>query len=95
MRSHQNFTDPEILDDKSTPTGICIRIGQERKAVLLAFGLVFTGEEIRLLQALANQAAIAIKRTTLIEKSHELQDALPVLKLMERDKVSDALEEID
>lgn len=56
---------------------------------------VFTGEEIRLLKAISNQAAIDIKRTTLIEKSHELQDALPVLKLIEREKVPDVLEEID
>ena len=56
---------------------------------------VFTGEEVKLLQAIANQAAIAIKHTTLIEKPHEMQEALAVPKLMERKKVPDALEEID
>jgi GAF domain-containing protein len=45
---------------------------------------VFTGEEVKLLQAIANQAAIAIEHTTLIEKSHEMQEALAVRKLMER-----------
>ena len=47
---------------------------------------VFTGEEVKLLQAIANQAAIAIEHTTLIEKSHEMQEALAVRKLMERAK---------
>jgi GAF domain-containing protein len=47
---------------------------------------VFTGEEVKLLQAIANQAAIAIEHTTLIEKSYEMQEALAVRKLMERAK---------
>ena len=47
---------------------------------------VFTGEEVKLLQAIANQAAIAIEHTTLIEKSHEMQEALAVRKIMERAK---------
>ena len=47
---------------------------------------VFTGEEVKLLQVIANQAAIAIEHTTLIEKSHEMQEALAVRKLMERAK---------
>ena len=47
---------------------------------------VFTGEEVKLLQAIANQAAVAIEHTTLVEKSHEMQEALAVRKLMERAK---------
>ena len=47
---------------------------------------VFTSEEVKLLQAIANQAAIAIEHTTLVEKSHEMQEALAVRKLMERAK---------
>ena len=47
---------------------------------------VFTSEEVKLLQAIANQAAIAIEHATLIEKSHEMQEALAVRKLMERAK---------
>ncbi len=47
---------------------------------------VFTGEEVKLLQAIANQAAIAIEHTTLVEKSHEMQEALAVRKIMERAK---------
>ena len=39
---------------------------------------LFTGEEVKLLQAIANQAALAIKHPTLIEKSHEMQEALTV-----------------
>jgi len=47
---------------------------------------VFTSEEVRLLQAIANQAAIAIEHTTLMEKSFEMQEALAVRKLLERAK---------
>jgi GAF domain-containing protein len=47
---------------------------------------VFTSEEVKLLQAIANQAAIAIEHTALVEKSIEMQEALAVRKLMERAK---------
>lgn len=47
---------------------------------------VFTSEEVKLLQAIANQAAIAIEHTALVEKSVEMQEALVVRKLMERAK---------
>jgi GAF domain-containing protein len=47
---------------------------------------VFTGEVVKLHQAIANQAAIAIERTTLTEKSHEMQEALAVSRLTERAK---------
>lgn len=46
----------------------------------------FTSEEVKLLQAIANQAAIAIEHTTLMEKSFEMQEALQVRKLLERAK---------
>ena len=46
----------------------------------------FTHEEIKVLQAIANQAAIAIEHTTLLEKSFEMQEALAVRKLVERAK---------
>ncbi len=46
----------------------------------------FTSEEVRLMQAIANQAAIAIEHTTLMEKSFEMQEALAVRKLLERAK---------
>ncbi|HSL05355.1 MAG TPA: GAF domain-containing protein [Nitrospiraceae bacterium] len=45
---------------------------------------VFTSEEVKLLQAIANQAAIAIEHTTLIEKSHEMQEAMAVRRLIQR-----------
>ncbi len=46
----------------------------------------FGAEEIRVMQAIANQAAIAIEHTTLTEKSFEMQEALEVRKLVERAK---------
>lgn len=46
----------------------------------------FTGEEVKLMQTVANQAAIAIEHTTLLEKSFEMQEALAVRKLVEQAK---------
>jgi signal transduction protein with GAF and PtsI domain len=46
----------------------------------------FTAEEVKVLQAIANQAAIAIEHATLQEKSYEMQEALTVRKLVERAK---------
>jgi len=43
-------------------------------------------KEVKLLQAIANQAAIAIGHTTLIEKTYEMREALAARKLMERAK---------
>lgn len=48
----------------------------------------FTSEEIKVLQAIANQSAIAIENTKLVEKSFEMQEALEVRKLVERAKGS-------
>jgi len=45
-------------------------------------------EEIKVLQAIANQAAISIENTRLLEKSFEMQEALEVRKLVERAKGS-------
>ncbi|TLY20926.1 MAG: GAF domain-containing protein [Nitrospirae bacterium] len=49
---------------------------------------LFLAEEIKVLQAVASQAAIAIENTTLMEKSFEMQEALEVRKLVERAKGS-------
>ncbi len=46
----------------------------------------FTAEEVKLMQAIANQAAIAIEHTTLLDKSFEMQEALAVRKLVEQAK---------
>ena len=46
----------------------------------------FTADEVKLMQAIANQAAIAIEHATLIEKSFEMQEALAVRKLVEQAK---------
>ena len=46
----------------------------------------FTVEEVKLMQAIANQAAIAIEHATLLEKSYEMQEALAVRKTVERAK---------
>lgn len=46
----------------------------------------FSGEEVRTMQAIANQAAVAIEHTRLVEKSFEMQEALAVRKVVERAK---------
>lgn len=46
----------------------------------------FSEEEIKIIQAVANQAAIAIENTTLMEKSVEMQEALETRKIIERAK---------
>ena len=51
-----------------------------------SFVYVFSSEEIKALQAIANQAAVAIAHTKVVEKSFEMQEALEVRKLVERAK---------
>jgi signal transduction protein with GAF and PtsI domain len=46
----------------------------------------FSLEEVKLMQAIANQAAIAMEHTSLLEKSFEMQEALAVRKLVEQAK---------
>ncbi len=46
----------------------------------------FQSEEVKVLQTIANQAAIAIEHTKLLEKSFEMQEALEVRKVVERAK---------
>ena len=46
----------------------------------------FGPEEVKTLQAIATQAAVAIEHTRLLEKSFEMQEALLVRKLVERAK---------
>ena len=47
---------------------------------------LFSDEEIKTLQAIANQSAVAIEHTRLMEKSFEMQEALEVRKQVERAK---------
>ncbi len=47
---------------------------------------VFSEEETKTLQAIANQSAVAIEHTRLLEKSFEMQEALEVRKQVERAK---------
>ncbi len=47
---------------------------------------VFSDEEVKTLQTIANQAAVSIEHTRLMEKSFEMQEALEVRKLVERAK---------
>ncbi len=46
----------------------------------------FDEKEIKIMQAIANQAAVAIEHTRLLEQSFEMREALTVRKLVERAK---------
>ena len=46
----------------------------------------FTEEEIKLLQAVANQAAVAIENTKLVQRSLQMEEALETRKRVERAK---------
>ena len=46
----------------------------------------FTGEEIQVLSAVANQAAVAIEHTRLLERAFAMQEALETRKIIERAK---------
>jgi signal transduction protein with GAF and PtsI domain len=46
----------------------------------------FYDEEIKILQAVANQAAVAIENTKLVRRSNEMQEALESRKIIERAK---------
>jgi signal transduction protein with GAF and PtsI domain len=46
----------------------------------------FYDEEIKILQAVANQAAVAIENTKLVRRSNEMQEALDSRKIIERAK---------
>ncbi|MEK7825542.1 MAG: GAF and ANTAR domain-containing protein, partial [Nitrospirota bacterium] len=47
---------------------------------------IFSEDEIKILQAVANQAAVTIENTRLLEKSIEMEDALATRKFIERAK---------
>lgn len=84
-----------MFPDMAKKEGLCSMVSVPMMVREKAVGVInsytavphlFTGEEVKLLQAIANQAGIAIEHTTLIEKSFEMQEALAVRKLMERAK---------
>jgi GAF domain-containing protein len=84
-----------MYPDMAKKEGLCSMVSVPMMVREKAMGVInsytsvpyaFTTEEVKLLQAIANQAAIAIEHTTLIEKSFEMQEALAVRKLMERAK---------
>lgn len=84
-----------MFPDMATREGLCsllcvpMMIREKIVGVINSYTSVphsFTAEEVRLLQAIANQAAIAIEHATLMEKSFEMQEALAVRKLLERAK---------
>jgi signal transduction protein with GAF and PtsI domain len=84
-----------MYPDMAKKEGLCSMVSVPMMVREKAVGVInsytsvphaFTSEEVKLLQAIANQAAIAIEHTTLIEKSFEMQEAMAVRKLMERAK---------
>jgi len=84
-----------MYPDMAKKEGLCsllsvpMMVREKAEGVINSYTSVphaFTSEEVKLLQAIANQAAIAIEHTKLLEKSFEMQEALAVRKLLERAK---------
>lgn len=91
VTKEQDYMFPDLAKKEGLCSMVSVPMMVREKAVgvinsYTAVPHVFTSEEVKLLQAIANQAAIAIEHTTLIEKSFEMQEALAVRKLMERAK---------
>ena len=88
--------DPDYMyPDMARKEGLCSLLSAPMLVREKAVGVInsytsvphaFSAEEVKLLQAVANQAAIAIEHTKLLEKSFEMQEALAVRKLLERAK---------
>ncbi|MBI3604363.1 MAG: GAF and ANTAR domain-containing protein, partial [Nitrospirae bacterium] len=89
-REH-DYMYPELARKESLCSLLCVPmlIRDRAVGVINSYTSVphaFTAEEVKVLQAIANQAAIAIENTKLVEKSFEMQEALEVRKLVERAK---------
>ena len=65
--------------------GLCSLLSVPMRVRDKAVGVLIS-EGVKLLQAIANQAAVAIEHMTLFARSHKMQEALAVRKLMERAK---------
>jgi signal transduction protein with GAF and PtsI domain len=84
-----------VYQDLAKREGLCSLLSVPMMVKEKAIGVInsytstlhkFVPEEIKILQAIANQAAVAIEHTKLMEKSFEMQEALEVRKLVERAK---------
>jgi signal transduction protein with GAF and PtsI domain len=87
----QDFMYRELAQREGLCSLLCVPMMVREKAIGVINSYtskphVFTTEDVKLLQAIGNQAAIAIDHTTLLEKSFEMQEALQVRKLLERAK---------
>lgn len=87
----RDYMYPEMARKEGLRSLLCVPMLVRDKAVgvinsYTSIPHAFTGEEVKLMQAIANQAAIAIEHTTLLEKSFEMQEALAVRKLVEQAK---------
>ena len=91
VRHESAYVYPEVAKKE----GLCSLLSVPMMVRSRAIGVInsytsvphaFSSEEIKVLQTIANQAAIAIENTKLLEKSFEMQEALEVRKLVERAK---------
>ena len=102
VRSQRPIFVPEVTkergycyQDLAKKEGLCSLLSVPMMSKQKAIGVIntytstlhiFSPEEIKIMQAIANQAAVAIEHTRLMEKSFEMQEALTVRKLVERAK---------
>ena len=86
-----NYTYPDLARKEGLCSLLSVPMLVKDKAIgvinsYTAYEHSFTAEERKVLQAVANQAAIAIENTRLMEESFEMQEALAVRKVVERAK---------
>jgi GAF domain-containing protein len=91
VSKERDYMYPDIAEREGLRSLLCVPMMMREKTigVINSYTSVpheFSGEEVKLLQAIANQAAIAIEHATLMEKSFEMQEALAVRKLLDRAK---------
>ena len=86
-----NYSFPKIAREEGVTSLLSVPMMVKNRVIgvinsYTAFEHTFSHEEIHLLSAVANQAAVAIENTTLFEKSSDLQEALSAQKAMDRAK---------
>lgn len=102
VREHRPLYVPDVrkeggyfYQDLAKKEGLCSLLSVPMMSKEKAIGVInaytstlhaFSPEEVKTMQAIANQAAVAIEHTRLMEKSFEMQEALQVRKAVERAK---------
>ncbi|HZT35865.1 MAG TPA: GAF domain-containing protein, partial [Nitrososphaera sp.] len=91
VRKEKNFAYSELAQEEGLVSLLCVPMMLKNRVIgvintYTAHEHEFSEEEVHILQAIANQSAIAIENTNLMEESLASREALEVRKLVERAK---------